>query len=129
MNEETNDHYEEEQEQSVQAGIVGTLETWPLGDIVYWLNLYQRTAMVRIGVGLEAGVLFFKKGELFRAEWGSLKGEHAFYELIRQVDFGSFAVIFRKPPQALTNIPSSTAQLLYQINMVKNENNPQAMSA
>ncbi|MCH5373678.1 MAG: DUF4388 domain-containing protein, partial [Planctomycetes bacterium] len=41
------------------------LETWPLSDLLLWVHKTQRTAMVRVGSGLEAGVIFFHEGRLF----------------------------------------------------------------
>src|SRR5687767_5104583 len=37
--------------------LVGTLESWPLSEICTWLHLTQRSAMLRVGVGLEAGIV------------------------------------------------------------------------
>ncbi len=100
--------------------LVGTLETWPLPDVVLWLHQTRRTAMVRIGVGVNAGVLFFKYGQLYRAEWGHLGGELALMALF-EVKQGSFSLIQRDPPDAQPNISRSTGELLLQIAVAKDE--------
>ena len=89
--------------------LVGTLETWPLVDIILWANQSHRTGMLRVGVGLNAGILFFKDGDLFRVELGGLGGEQALLALLSIPD-GSFSLTNRDPPaRRYPNRPSGTA--------------------
>lgn len=99
--------------------MVGNLETWPLSDLTMWLNNSGRTAMIRIGADLNAGILFFHAGQLTRAEWGQLHGEHAVYALLN-VRQGLFTVIQRKMT-ANPNITISTEQLLLQHAVARDE--------
>lgn len=100
--------------------LVGTLETWPLADIITWLHQSQRTAMLRVGIGLDAGVLFFKHGELYRCEWGSYGGEQALIGLLN-IQSGSFSLIQREPPIARPNIFRPTPELLLQLAVAHDE--------
>ena len=94
--------------------LVGTLETWSLADVVLWLHQTNRTALVRVGTGLNAGVLFFRSGQLYRCEWGMLNGEAALVALL-SLRQGSFSLMQRDPPDALANIHRGTGELLLQI--------------
>jgi hypothetical protein len=100
--------------------LVGTLDTWPLSDIVMWLHQSRRTAMLRVGAGMTAGVLFFKDGELFRCEWGNLGGEQALIALL-SLSRASFSLIQREPPEARPNIYRQTPELLLQLAVAMDE--------
>ncbi len=100
--------------------LVGTLETWPLVDIITWANQSHRTGMLRIGIGLNAGILFFKDGDLFRVEWGGLFGERALMALLAIRDC-SFSLTQRDPPYATPNIRRPTAELLLQLAVARDE--------
>ncbi|MBI5511139.1 MAG: DUF4388 domain-containing protein [Deltaproteobacteria bacterium] len=102
------------------VSLVGTLETWPLVDIILWANQSHRTGMLRVGLGLNAGVLFFRDGDLYRAEWGNLVGEQAVLALL-SVRAGSFSLMQREPPLAATNIRRPTAELLLQLAVSQDE--------
>lgn len=95
------------------SSLVGTLDSWPVPDLLVWLHQTQRTAMVRIGAGLDAGIIFFSHGELYRCEWGQLTGEQALYHLL-QVKAGTFTLIQREFPQAAPNVHRSTPEVLLQ---------------
>ena len=102
------------------VSLVGTLETWPLVDILLWANQSRRTGMLRIGIGLQAGVLFFRDGDLYRAEWGGLMGEQALQALLA-VTHGAFSLTQREPPLATANIRRKTAEILLQLAVSQDE--------
>lgn len=93
--------------------LVGSLDVWPLPDLLLWLHQTGRTAMVRIGSGLSAGVIFFSRGRMFRCEWGKQRGEQALMGLLVLRE-GSFALIQRGIPEARPNIVRPTAEVLFQ---------------
>lgn len=100
--------------------LIGQLETWPLSDVLLWLNKTGRSAMVRIGTGLEAGVIFFHNGHMYRCEWGSLAGERALWALL-DVTAGVFTMIQRDLPQPRPNLFIPTEQLLLQFAIARDE--------
>ena len=93
------------------VSLVGTLETWALEDLLLWLNRSCRTGMVRVGVGLQAGVIFIKSGQIYRCEWGRLRGEKALLALM-QVRQGVFSLVQRESPEPKANVFVATEQLL-----------------
>ena len=93
--------------------LVGQLETWPLQDLLLWLNKTGRSAMVRIGAGLEAGVIFVRNGHVFRCELGALQGERALFTLLG-VTQGVFSLIQRDLPLPQANVFHPTEHLLLQ---------------
>ena len=103
--------FEQAPEQARNSCMVGNIGDWPLSDLLLWLHHTQRTAMIRIGFGLDAGVIFFREGKLFRCEWGALMGEQAVAALM-QLTEGSFTLIQRDIPEARTNVVMPTAELL-----------------
>lgn len=105
----------------MNACLVGTLEVWPLADLLTWLHTSQRDAMVRVGSGLEAGVIFFRSGNLVRCEYKMLRGEEALLCLL-DLSHGSFALIQRAGPNVHPNIERPTAELLLQHTVAFNEN-------
>jgi hypothetical protein len=101
--------------------LVGTLETWPLADIVLWLHKTHGSAMIHVGLGTEAGVLCISRGDLYRCEWGDLVGEEAVMALLA-LQSGTFSLIHRDLPKtAVRNIRLSTAELLFQLAFVRGE--------
>ena len=101
--------------------LVGSLETWPLSELLAWLHESQRSAMVRIGSGLDAGVLFFREGNLIRCEYKMLRGEEALLCLL-DMSHGSFALMQRAGPDVRANIRRPTAELLLQYAVALNDN-------
>jgi hypothetical protein len=95
------------------ASLVGTLATWPLADLLLWMHQSGRSAMIRIGSGLDAGVVFFVGGSIFRCEWGAAKGEQALIALLALKD-GAFTIIQRLFPDVHPNVSRPTAELLLQ---------------
>lgn len=100
--------------------LIGDLETWPLAELLLWLHQTGRTAMVRVGTGLRAGVLFFRSGQLFRCEWGPLAGEDALVALLDAAQ-GTFQLIQRDIPEARPNIGRPTAEVLFQCAVATDE--------
>ncbi len=98
---------------SLDSCLVGTLSAWPLADLLLWLHQSERTAMLRVGMGLEAGIIFFRHGQVYRCEWGGIKGEQALIGLLGLAD-GSFTLIQRAIPDVRPNIARSTPELLLQ---------------
>ena len=103
-----------------ESCMVGNLETWPLMDLLLWLNKTGRSAMVRVGAGLDAGVIFFHKGHLFRCEWGPHTGEQALWGLLH-VNRGIFSLIQRDVPTPRPNIHHPTEQLLLHYAVARDE--------
>ncbi len=101
--------------------LVGMIETWPLVDLLVWLHQSRRTAMVRVGDGFDAGVIFLQDGELARCEWQKQRGEDALVSLLTKKR-GSFALIQRAVPEIKPNIRTPTAELLLQCTMGLDEN-------
>src|SRR4051794_35773262 len=93
--------------------LAGILEDWPLPDLLQWLHRSTRTGMLRVGRGLDAGVLFFREGELYRCELARLSGEEALAELMGR-HAGEFCLIQRQVPEPRRNIQRSTRELLAQ---------------
>jgi len=93
--------------------LLGTIETWPLGEVLVWLHETRRSAMLRIGGGINAGVIFFHEGDLYRCEWGHLQAEQALIALMG-LEQGVFTLIQRDFPQPRANIIKPTAQVLLQ---------------
>lgn len=90
---------------------VGSLNNWPLADLLVWLHQTGRTAMLRIGAGLDAGVVFFRDGFLYRCEWGHLAGEQALMALMG-LEEGTFSLIQRDLPRPQPNLRTPTEPLL-----------------
>ena len=96
------------------GSMVGTLDTWPLTDILVWLHENRRTAMLRIGDGLDAGVVFYREGHLYRAEWGRMMGEEALTTLLG-TESGSFSLMLRDIADARPNIRLETHEVLLRL--------------
>jgi hypothetical protein len=112
---------------NLDSCLVGTLATWPLADLLFWMHENRRTGMVRVGPALDAGVIFFSHGVLYRCEWGDLSGEHALIALLGLLD-GTFSIIQRAIPEARPNITRATPELLLQCAVALDERRrPQAV--
>src|SRR3954467_15228821 len=96
-----------ESNSSPDGCLVGTLATWPLADLLLWMHQTSRTGMVRVGMGLDAGIVFFRGGFLYRCEGGRVHGEQALISLLGCYD-GSFSIIQRSIPDARPNIGRPT---------------------
>ena len=96
---------------NAESCMVGSLAAWPLEDILLWLHASRRTAMLRVGKGLDAGVVFFKEGLLYRTEWGSRAGLDALMGLL-ELSSEPFWLIMRDVPEPHPNIRVPTEELL-----------------
>lgn len=94
-----------------ESCLVGTLEVWPLADLLEWMNATERSGMIRIGHGLGAGVIFFARGLLYRCEWGPANGEEALIRLYA-LRAGCFSLIPRCSIHPRSNITRPTPELL-----------------
>ena len=77
--------------------------------------------MLRIGFGLDGGVVFLRNGQIYRCEWGPAKGEDALLGLLGLCD-GSFTLIQRAIPDVRPNVQRPTAELLLQCAVALDEN-------
>lgn len=86
----------------------GDLQRWPLAELLQWLHVRQWTALVRVGRGLNAAVLFVDQGELIRAEWGDRRGWQALKALATG-DASTFWVLRRDAlPRVRANVSGPT---------------------
>lgn len=108
------------QTQDATDSLMGDLATWPLSDLLTWLHQGRYTALVRVGHGLAAGVIFFENGELFRCEWGHLRGESALSGLLT-LRGGTFSLVRRGIAQAQPNIHRPTPEVLLQCAIAHDE--------
>jgi len=90
---------------------VGTLDECSLRDLLGWCQGLRQSAMIRVGLGLEAGVVFVYEGEVFRCEWGHLVGEQALFGLLA-LRVGTYSLVTREIPRPHANVHTPTADLL-----------------
>jgi len=105
---------------NAETSMMGNLETWPLSEILLWLNKTGRTAMVRVGVGLDAGIIFVSNGFAYRCEWGPYMGQQALFGLLC-LERGFFFLIQRDVPQPRQNVFVPTEHLLLQFAVAQDE--------
>jgi hypothetical protein len=89
----------------------GTLEEWTIRGLLEWLHTEKRTAMLRVGEGLDACVVFFKEGTIYRCEWGHKSGDLG-VEALLNLEEGKFCLIQRAFPEPLRNVAQDTPTLL-----------------
>jgi hypothetical protein len=89
----------------------GTLEEWSIRELLEWLHTEKRTAMLRVGEGLDAAVVFFKEGAIYRCEWGVKSGDLG-VEALLNLEEGRFCLIQRSFPEPIRNVRQQTAILL-----------------
>ena len=68
---------------STRRGISGNLESLSLADIIQTLTIGLKTACVSLNLGEQSGKIWFENGTLQHAKTKQLKGEEAFYEMVR----------------------------------------------
>jgi response regulator RpfG family c-di-GMP phosphodiesterase len=80
--------------QSVKAGgrgVSGSLSEMGLPEIVQILWHGRKSGRMKVRAGAETGEIHFVNGAIFNALWGTLRGEEAFYGMLKLTD-GEFAV-------------------------------------
>src|SRR6185437_3276350 len=91
--------------------ITGSLQKWSVIELLRWLHVEKRTAMVRVGQGLTGCVVFFREGQLYRCEWGAMRGDDAVMALM-ELKEGNFTLIQRPFPEPPRNVGLPTSVLL-----------------
>ncbi len=92
-------------------GVVGSLSEMSLPDIVQILWHGRKTGALRIRARGESGELHFKEGSIVNAMFGKLRGEDAFYAMLRLSE-GEFGLDPNFVPQAKVINQSPEALLL-----------------
>ena len=96
---------------AMPTGVMGTLRQMPLPEIVQNLEMGRKTARVEVvPVEGDKGMLAFDKGTIRYGECGALRGEQAFYALMRHTE-GFFRIHYGDTPPTV-NIDSPTTFLL-----------------
>lgn len=72
-------------------GVSGSLREMGLPDIVQILFHGRKTGNLKIRQGTDSGEIHIQGGEIWNALWGSLRGEEAFYAMLRLTD-GEFGL-------------------------------------
>ena len=96
---------------SPHVNCTGNLGQVGVRELLQWLHLGGYTAMLRVGLGLDACVAFFRDGTLYRCEFGEMQGDAAVAALL-QLTQGEFCVIQRAFPEPRGNVRGATADLL-----------------
>jgi hypothetical protein len=89
-------------------GVSGSLKEMGLPEIVQILWHGRKTGRLKIKSKAEAGEIHFVNGSLYNALWSSLRGEEAFYAMLR-IDDGEFALDpnFTAPQQLIQASPEA----------------------
>ncbi|MBN2197394.1 MAG: DUF4388 domain-containing protein [Polyangiaceae bacterium] len=74
-----------------RRGVSGSLKEMGLPDIVQVLWHGRKTGALRISAGGDSGEIHFVNGSVYNAMWASLRGEEAFYALLKLED-GEFSL-------------------------------------
>jgi response regulator RpfG family c-di-GMP phosphodiesterase len=89
-------------------GVSGALSEMGLPEIVQILWHGRKTGRMKVRSGGESGEIHFVNGAIFNALWGSLRGEEAFYGMLRLAE-GEFALepTFVAPQQLIQASPEA----------------------
>ncbi len=104
----------------IEGCMVGDVDSWPVVDLLLWLNKAGRSGMIRVGEGLEAGVAFFANGFLFRCEYDGLRGTQAVAAMLA-INSGTFRVIQRDVPRPRPNVHQDTEELIMSLVIASDE--------
>ncbi len=99
---------EREAVQTGRRGVSGSLTEMGLPDMVQVLWHGRKTGALKIRSGGESGEIHFVQGMIFNAMWASLRGEEAFYALLKLIE-GDFSVDpnFEAPQQVIQASPEA----------------------
>jgi DNA-binding response OmpR family regulator len=92
-------------------GVSGSLKEMSLPDIVQILFHGRKSGNLRIRSGADMGEIHVAEGAIWNALWGSLRGEEAFYAMLKLTD-GEFGLDPQFKPDARVINQSSEALLL-----------------
>jgi response regulator RpfG family c-di-GMP phosphodiesterase len=89
-------------------GVSGALREMGLPEIVQVLHHGRKTGRLKVQSGAESGEIHFVAGEVFNALYANLRGEEAFYAMLRLTD-GEFALdpAFEAPQRLIRENPES----------------------
>ena len=89
-------------------GVTGSLKEMGLPEIVQILWHGRKTGRMKIRTQSEAGEIHFVNGAIYNALWASLRGEEAFYAMLKLED-GDFALDpnFQAPQQVIQANPEA----------------------
>ena len=89
-------------------GVTGSLKEMGLPEIVQILWHGRKTGRMKIRSQTEAGEIHFVNGAIYNALWSSLRGEEAFYAMLKLED-GDFALDpnFQAPQQVIQANPEA----------------------
>ncbi|MGE5787280.1 MAG: DUF4388 domain-containing protein, partial [Myxococcales bacterium] len=89
-------------------GVTGALSEMGLPEIVQILWHGRKTGRLKVRTGADSGEIHFVGGEIYNALWGTLRGEEAFYGMLRLTD-GEFALdpSFEAPQRVIVANPES----------------------
>ena len=93
------------------GGVSGSLKEMGLPDLVQILSQGRKTGSLRIRAGGESGEIHFDAGAVAHALWGSLKGDLAFFAMVKLQD-GEFSLDPQFKPTERTIKDSAEGLLL-----------------
>lgn len=96
-----------------QSGFSASLDSFDLLDVIQIINMSHKSIALVVNTGLEEqGTLHFQGGELIWAEYGSLRGEEAFYALAAHKN----GTVVHRPwsDQITPNVTQPLSRLIFQ---------------
>lgn len=96
-----------------QSGFSASLDSFDLLDVIQIINMSHKSIALVVNTGLEEqGTLRFQAGELIWAEYGTLRGEEAFYALAAHKN----GTVVHRPwsEQATPNVTQPLSRLIFQ---------------
>jgi len=96
-----------------QTGFSANLDSFDLLDVIQIITMSRKSIALLVNTGLEErGVLGFQGGELIWAEYGSLRGEEAFFALAAHKN----GVVIHQPwnEQITANVTKPLSRLIFQ---------------
>lgn len=96
-----------------QTGFSADLDSFDLLDVVQIINMSRKSIAMLVNTGLEErGILRFQEGELIWAEYGSLRGEAAFFALAAHKN----GTVIHQPwnEQIVPNVMQPLSRLIFQ---------------